>query len=106
MQGSDVELGYDGSDEEDSEAVDAAACNVDYSSYPIYEASMKMKYTGHRNARYVCLNYLIDVKCLYSSVLHVLLIEGTDPFSVSKSPTIFVQLVFASYLFIVISVLK
>lgn len=65
LQGSDVELDYDGSDEEDAEPIDAAACNVDNSFYPIYEASMKMKYTGHRNARYVCLNYFLDMQCLF-----------------------------------------
>lgn len=50
FQVSDVELDYDGSDEE-SEPSSASVCNEDDSNCPAYEATMKMKYTGHRNAR-------------------------------------------------------
>lgn len=48
MQNLNVDLDYDDSDDELSESD-----KPENRYYPTYEAQMKMKYTGHRNARFV-----------------------------------------------------
>lgn len=47
-----MELDYEESDDEISDATAEVACSDSGTDYVPFEAGMKMKYTGHRNARW------------------------------------------------------
>lgn len=64
LQNSDVELDYEDSDEELESKLGKSA---ESEFYLAYEAQMKMKYTGHRNARYAC-NSIIKL-CIFTKLL-------------------------------------